>query len=64
MNRSKTVTLVSLRPGSDVWESRLVSLTTAIVVPETDEADDDDEYLEAFGEEVTEPQLGAPNFAP
>ena len=54
MQGSKKVTLVSLRPGSDVWESKLVTLTTAIVVAEGDDPAGDEAYLEAFGDEVTE----------
>ena len=37
MTTSIKVTLVSQEPGSGAWESRLVSMTTAIVLDELDE---------------------------
>jgi hypothetical protein len=39
------VTVVSMNPGSATWESRVVKMTTAIVLP--------DESEEPFGDEET-----------
>ena len=41
------MTLVSPRPGSDVWESKLVLLTTAIVLAEDSGEWDEETQLEA-----------------
>jgi hypothetical protein len=59
MAGSIKVTVVSMEPGSTTWASRVVTMTTAIVVPEEQDGDD------AFGEEATSewtnhaPLLGA-----
>jgi hypothetical protein len=47
MAGSIKVTVVSMEPGSTTWASRVVTMTTAIVVPEEEDGGD------AFGEEAT-----------
>jgi hypothetical protein len=47
MAGSIKVTVVSMEPGSTTWASRVVTMTTAIVVPEEEDRED------TFGEEAT-----------
>jgi hypothetical protein len=59
MAGSIKVTVVSMGPGSTTWASRVVTMTTAIVLPEEEDCED------PFGEEATSewtnhaPRLGA-----
>ena len=71
MTGSKKVTIVSLRPGSTTWESRVVTLTTAIVLPEGSEAERESlgEPFDAFEvsdaqSELAEPGTGSQAIPP
>jgi hypothetical protein len=47
MAGSIKVTVVSMEPGATTWASRVVTMTTAIVLPEEEDVDDE------FGDEPT-----------